>query len=340
MPLSQKSSLSPVRKPQHTLAKWVSLLLLLAVLATVYFKQQAVTDWFRLYGYSPTSTVEALATDDSFTASARHLFFINRPVIQAKEQFTNNCAQQQEQTIVLGCYHGYERGIYVLQIADDSRLSGVEQVTAAHEMLHAAYDRLSSADKKRVDAMLMDYYHNQLSDARIKSTITAYKTSEPDAVIDEMHSIFGTEITQLPQPLEDYYSRYFANRHKVVSYAAGYQAEFTRREQQVAADDVRLASLKKTIDSNEVLLRTQAVTLNARAAQMDQLRRSGQTDAYNAQVTPFNKTVDSYNRLVEATKSDIVTYNALVSQRNALAEEQQQLTSELSGNSVSTIPNQ
>lgn len=327
-------------RPKRRLRSWLTLLILIGLLLFVYVHMQAISDWFRLYGYTPNTAVTTLARDDTFTPQAQHLYNINRPVILAKNQFTPKCAQQQEQTIVLGCYHGYERGIFVLQIASDSRLNGVEQVTAAHEMLHAAYDRLSSSEKKSVDAMLLDYYHHGLTDDRVKATIAAYKTSEPDAVVNEMHSVFGTEVAQLPAPLEQYYSRYFTNRLRVTSYAAGYQAEFTRRQQLVAADDVKLASLKKTIDTNQATLNTQAAALNARAQQMNQLRSSGQTAAYNAQVASFNADVNSYNALVSSTKAEIADYNALVEQRNALALEQQQLTSELSGNGVSTISKQ
>jgi hypothetical protein len=319
---------------------WLVLLVLVAAWLLTFGHMQAVGDWFRQLGYTPSSTVSALATDDSFTPAAQHLYAINRPTILPKGQFSAKCANHQEQTIVLGCYHGYERGIYVLQIAADSRLKGVEQVTAAHEMLHAAYDRLSGAEQKWVDAMLLDYYEHDLTDMRIKQTIAAYKHSEPDAVVNEMYSVFGTEVANLPAPLEHYYKRYFADRQKVAAYAAGYQAEFISRQQQVVADDAKLASLKKTIVVNEATLKAQSVQLHSRAQQMNQLRSSGQTDAYNAEVTSFNTAVDAYNKLAATTKSQIAEYNQLVEQRNALALEQQQLANELSGNGVSTISNQ
>ncbi len=59
-----------------------------------------------------------------------------------------------------------------------------------------------------------------------------------------MHSIFGTEVQTLPPDLETYYSQYFKNRSSVVGLSARYQAEFTSRKDQVAADDARLKSLK------------------------------------------------------------------------------------------------
>jgi hypothetical protein len=327
-------------RSKHTVRKFLALLIILAAALLVYGHLQAIGDWFRQYGYTPTSSVAALAADDTFTTTARHLYVINRPAIFEKSQFAAKCARHQEQTIVLGCYHGYERGIFILQIASDSRLQGVEQVTAAHEMLHAAYDRLTGKERTTVDAMLTDYYRHGLDDERIKATITAYKQSEPNDLVNEMHSIFGTEVAKLPAPLEQYYQRYFSDRQKVVNFAAGYQAEFTRRQQEVAADDARLADLKKTIEANQATLNTQAAQLNSRADHMNQFRSSGQTEAYNAQVASFNAAVNSYNQLVATTKAQIAQYNDLVVKRNALAEEQQQLTSELSGNGVSTLPKQ
>lgn len=314
--------------------------MLIGVLVLVFSRQQAIADWLRLYGYQPSTGVSALARDDTFTPRAEHLYLINRPTILAKQQFAAKCSNQQEQTIVLGCYHGYERGIYVLRIADDSRLNGVEQVTAAHEMLHAAYDRLSSSEKQKVDGMLQDYYNHDLQDQRIKDTIAAYKKTEPDALVNEMHSIFGTEIASLPAPLEAYYKQYFTNRSVIAGYAAKYQAEFTQRQQQVAADDARLANLKATIDHNEAALKSQAAQLNSRMQQMNQLKNSGQLDAYNAAVAGFNADVNSYNTLVSTTRSQIAQYNQLLSERNAIALEQQQLTSELSGDGVTTLPKQ
>ena len=333
-------TVQPWARGARKLRSLIVLLFLFVALVTVYSNAQSIGDWFRAYGYQPTSVVSGLASDDTFTPLARHLYYINRPAILAKDQFTTRCAQKQEQTIVLGCYHGYERGIYLLQIAADSRLQGVEQVTAAHETLHAAYDRLSASERKQVDGWLTDYYEHGLTDERIKATIAAYKISEPDAVPNEMHSVFGTEVGSLPVPLERYYQRYFTHRQTIVDYATGYQAEFTKRQHQVAADDARLAALKKIIVANQEKLAVEAARLNAQAQQMNQLKSSGQTAAYNAQVNSFNASVNDYNDLVRATRAEIAEYNRLVEERNALAAEQQELASELSGNGVSTIPNQ
>ena len=66
---------------------------------------------------------------------------------------------------MLGCYI-LNKGIYVYDITDD-RLAGVRQVTTAHEMLHAAYDRLSVKERAQVDAMTAAAYE-KLDNIRIK----------------------------------------------------------------------------------------------------------------------------------------------------------------------------
>ena len=71
---------------------------------------------------------------------------------------------------MLGCYHSNQDGIFLYNV-QDARLAGVQQVTAAHEMLHAAYDRLSTKDKNYVDGLLMDYLQERPQDQRIIDTM-------------------------------------------------------------------------------------------------------------------------------------------------------------------------
>jgi hypothetical protein len=300
-------------------------------------RHQQLTDAIRLHGYTPTSEIESIATSDAFTPAATHLFYINRPIVVAKSGFSRYCNVQSERTIVLGCYHGVQNGIYILRVAGDSRLDGVMQVTSAHEMLHAAYDRLSAEDRKQVDGWLQDYYKNDLKDERIKATIDAYKHSEPDAVVNEMHSIFGTELTALPPNLEHYYARYFTDRQKVTVSAGKYQGEFIQRQTAVKAYDAQLSVLKAKVTENEATLKLQAEQLKSDAADMNQLRQNGQNTAYNARVDSYNSSVATYNTLVSQTRSMIEQYNQLVTKRNAVALEQQQLTKELSGENIQSV---
>lgn len=333
--------LSPTNN-KHYLKKTIQAVLLIAwigLLGWVVLNRQALVDWWLLRDYQAPAAVAALAGDDTMTDYGRKVFYVNKPAIQDRQQFFENCPESGgEQTIVLGCYHAGQGGIYILNV-NDPRLEGVKKVTAAHEMLHAAYDRLSSSERKRVDSMLQSYYQNGLRDERVKKTVDAYKQTEPHDVVNEMHSIFGTEIGGLPADLEDYYRQYFDNRAAVVSFAANYQAEFTSRRQQVERYDEQLAGMKNQIDNLEADLKAKQSRLNSEQARLENLRKTDQIAAYNAGVAGYNALIDSYNAEVGQIKALINRYNALVAERNQVALEEGQLVKELSGDNVDTINN-
>jgi hypothetical protein len=300
------------------------LLVILVGLLLVYIKHQDVFDWIKLRSYTAPAAVAQLATDDTLTPYARKVFYVNAPALEGKTDFAQ-CKIGGEQTIVLGCYHGNQNGIYLLQVTD-SRLDGVEQVTAAHEMLHAAYDRLSSSERKRIDSQLRDYYNHQLTDERVRKTIENYRSFEPDELTNEMHSIFGSEVATLPPALEQYYQRYFTDRSQVVAFAAQYENEFTSRQQAIKSDDTQLTALKTQIDSLKADMSTRQKDLEASSTRLQQEKADGNIGAYNAGVPVYNAKVNSYNAEIEQTRALIAQYNNLVAKRNAIVLEAQQLT--------------
>ncbi len=314
-----------------TFKRLISALLILAIIAlpfVAWWRAQAIEDWWKLRNYTPPSDIAALAQRDTMTPDAVHDFYVNHPqLVKGVTSFRQDCPEA-EQAIVLGCYHPVQKGIYVY-VVDDSRLAGVEEVTAAHEMLHAAYDRLSNKDRNYVDGLLEDYYQHDLTDQRIKDEINSYKKTEPNDVVNEMHSVFGTEAGNLPTPLENYYKRYFINRSVIVAFASNYQGEFTTRVAQIDADDEKLSDLKNQITKEEQSLQQQLDQINADRNRLDQLRSSGQIDQYNASVASFNAEVDAYNAGVQKLQSDISDYNALVNSRNSLAAELRELDSSI-----------
>jgi hypothetical protein len=281
----------------------------------------AIEDWLKLRNYTPPTAVAALAGEDAMTDYARHVFYVNHPQLENNVSlFRQKCALA-EKTIVLGCYHSNQRGIDVYDVKD-SRLNGVQEVTAAHEMLHAAYDRLSSSERKKVDAMMVNFYNNGLNDERVKKTIDSYKKTEPDDVVNEMHSVFGTEVANLPAPMEAYYKKYFIDRAKVTAFEASYEGEFTNRLAQIDADDQTLAGLKSSIEDQERSLESQLQSLQSDRSRVESSGSQAEVNSYNARVS-------SYNSAVRRLQSDIAEYNNLVKERNAIAAELKSLQSSL-----------
>lgn len=309
---------------------------LLLVMGAIFVERQAVGDWLRLVGYTPPAAVSALASDDTMTAAAKNLFYVNHPDITTGQNFTTHCPAGTEKTVVLGCYVGNDNGIYIYEVSDP-RLNGVEQVTAAHEMLHAAYRRLSASERTKVNAMLEDFYAHGLHDDRIKTTIDAYRSSEPHDIDNEMHSIFGSEVPDLPPALEAYYRQYFTNRMAVTDYTAAYQAEFTGRQAQVAAYDATLKGLKQQIDSDKATQQQQQTNLDQLKTNLKTDQAQGDIAAYNADARSYNQLAGSYNQLIDTLSSEISRYNQIVDQRNAVVLEEQQLIQAISPEPASPV---
>ncbi|HEX8226496.1 MAG TPA: hypothetical protein VF572_01350 [Candidatus Saccharimonadales bacterium] len=306
-----------MRKRFNLKIRWPFLALVFLVLLAVW-QYQAIHDWVRLSNYSPPASVSQLADDITATPEARKLFYVNHPAIEDRESFGRACSARGEHTIVLGCYHPVDRGIFIFHVSDD-RLNGVDQVTAAHEVLHAAYDRLTPREQKKVDGMLNDYFKNHLYDERVKSIVASYQKTEPNDVVNEMHSIFGTEIAVLPAELETYYRRYFQDRGKVVQFAASYQQEFTSRQSRVSTFDTTLRSMKQQIDDNTARLDDEENQIASLRTRLESERNAGNYEAYNTSVPVYNNRIESYNQLIASTRTLIADYNRMVNERNQLA---------------------
>lgn len=309
----------------HRTRKLVGILVVVAILSLpliALIKRQDIFDWWRLRGYVPTQEVANLATNTSMNAFGRKLFYVNHPKVDNLAAFRVHCTDS-EASIVLGCYRA-NTGIFIYDV-NDVRLDGIQEVTAAHEMLHAGYDRLSNTERQRVDALTAQAFA-ALNDERIKSTVEQYRQKDPSIVPNELHSILATEVKDLPAELETYYQKYFTDRARVVALSKQYETEFTKRKNRVDAYDTQLASLKADIESSEKLLNDQLKDLKNSRTELENLLSSGQRDQYNASVPGFNASVSNYNQLVRGVQAQITQYNQLVIERNELAKEIRDLT--------------
>lgn len=296
-------------------------LMLLAVAAFGWMQRDALFDAWRLRNYTPSAEIVALADTTTMNDKARRLFYVYQPSLDDRASFNTNCSNS-EQTIVLGCYIQHQ-GIYLYNVSDE-RLNGVIEVTAAHELLHAAYDRLSSKERAKIDQMTQQVAET-ITDERLKSTIENYRMKDPTIVPNELHSILATEVRELPSELETYYQKYFANRGKIVDLADSYKQAFNEREDQVKRIDSQLVTLKQQIDELNGSLEVQQTELRSRLGDMQSKRNSGNVDAYNDAVPAYNAAVVSYNAAVNRQKQLVSQYNSLVEQRNDLATEENEL---------------
>jgi hypothetical protein len=311
----------------------VALLLLLVGIVWLGVHHDQASDWLLTRGYHPSAAIDKMATEDTMTPYARQLFFVNKPKVEDRDEFNKHCSNASDQVSVLGCYTGNRQGIYVYNVTE-SQLDGIQQVTAAHEMLHQAYDRLSGKERTALDKQL-EAYAKTITDPVLLSKIATYKQTEPHDVVNEYHSLFGTEVRDLPSGLENYYKRYFAKRSAVVDQHDRYQSVFNERTQQIAAYDVQLSDMKKQLEADKSEIATEEAALKARRAQMDAWLASNNIASYNAAVPGFNQQVNDYKALVSAANTRIHQYNEIIDARNKIAVEEQRLQSAIDSHASS-----
>jgi len=320
--------------PKRAVKFFLTIIFLFGGLLVVYFNRYAIYDWERLYNYHAPQAIAALADQTMMSSKAREIFYATYPQINDKTNFNANC-NVTEQTIVLGCFTSGKIFIYNVNNAE---LNGVQQVTAAHEMLHAVYVRLSPSEKKRIDGLL-ELAFKKINNPELNQTMASYQKTEPGEQDNELHSILATEYENLGTDLETYYRQYFANRAQVVAYANQYKEVFQNIKNQVANDDAELAIEKTKITNLEATLSAEYSDLQSQKINLQNAIKTLPAYEYNAQVADYNSRVDQYNAQVATLKSYIATYNNLVEQRNALAVQQQGLANSLNSNTPTVTTN-
>lgn len=315
-----------------SISKLVLSTLLIVGAVWVVLNRQLVIDQIQLMGYAPTAEVTALADNTQLQQHGRNLFYASDPKVQNGADFNASCSLH-EQTIVLGCYKSQRIYLYNIQ---DQRFNGIKEVTAAHEMLHAAYERLSESERRDVDRMLKPVVDG-MTDPRILELIDLYEKTEPGEKYNEMHSILGTEYATLTPELEAYYQKYFKDRSVVVRYAGQYQAVFTDSRNKIEEYDRQLGVLKPQIDrQNETLQRLQ-VELQSESDQLSAYRASGQIQQYNQRVPGYNARVSEFNALVELTRSQVAQHNSIVEARNQQVAAQANLYESIDSNKYQSV---
>ena len=237
----------------------VSLALLLGAL-TIFANRQQLLDQVVVAQYHPSPAIAAISERAALSDKGEFTFYASQPQLLGRGSFNDACrSQATEHTAVLGCYSGNR--IFLFDINSD-KLDGIKEVTAAHEMLHAAYQRLSTKEKQRVDALIEKQSFGADAE-RINTLLAEYAKSEPGERLNELHSILGSEVRTLNPELEAYYRQYFSDRSALVSLSEQYQSVFadlkTRQDGLVAelnglADEIdrRSSTYRRSLQVLEV----------------------------------------------------------------------------------------
>jgi uncharacterized protein YdcH (DUF465 family) len=312
----------------YSLRKVIGLLPLPLALLGWTWQGENIRENVQLSKYQASPEITQLAVDTKMSETGRKIFYLNTPTIEEKKSGLNLCKKEgaKEKTVILGCYVS-NRGIFIQKV-NDKRLAGIMQVTAAHEMLHSAYHRLSTDDRKQVDQELTKFFE-KLNNQRLKKLIAIYRKQDPKVVPNELHSILGTEVSNLGPFLENYYQRYFSDRSAVVNYAQKYESTFTNLLRQSEELDRQMTAMKPELNRLEASTKQQSSSIEQQRSELKRLQDSHKTSEYNSRVASFNRQVDSYNQQVNRLRQKVAAYNKLVKTYNSVSTEEKSLNESL-----------
>ncbi len=290
----------------------------------LYLNRQYVKDYAVVRTTDVSTPASAIADELKLTDRGTFLYDASQTELQDAQTFNQSCSGIEKQAVILGCYNAQR--IYIYNIKD-KKLTGVREVTAAHELLHAAYERLSPRDRATVDELLQAQL-KKTTDKDVLETIRLYKGADQSTLLNEIHSIFGTELGSLSPELENYYKRYFTQRSLVVAYAKKYRSVFKKLEAAAATQRAQLAEKQQTKEAYEVQLKSLTSQIQAQQQTMTQLRNTD-VQAYNALVPGYNQLVNNYNSQVQVYRTLIDEMNALITALNSNITQLNNLTKKL-----------
>lgn len=272
--------------------------------------------------------VAAIAEATGMSFDGELVYRASRPAIEDDDTFNDHCAL--EGGAVLGCYAAGT--IYVYAVTD-TRLAGTVEVTAAHEMLHAAYERLPRDERDAVDALVAAYVEGLPEDDETFQDLELYA---PAQHADEWHSRLATEYAQLTPELEAHYARWFDDRAKVVALHEQATALFRELQAQIEALVAEIDALDPVLDARIAAYEAAIAAYNADVDDFNARADSGafasqaQFDRERAVLVGRGADLDAEFAALDA---EIARYNDLVAQLTALDADYADLYSALDSGS-------
>lgn len=267
-------------------------ILILAVLVLTAWIVRCPELWDFWKGVAYTPTTEALEIRDALelTNKGRRIFNATQLSVEDRESFNEHCQSYDEEISLLGCYT--DGKIYIYEITEP-QLVTANKVTAAHELLHAAWERMGGGEQRRLLSLLEAVYQDNRE--WFDEELAAYSEDERT---EEIYTRAATKLVTVPEELERHYAGYFRNRGQIVAYYQQYEAPF-------------------------VLLRTELEQLETQIEQISAEIGQERTD-YTKSAENLDTEIDRFNSCAE-TAGCFQSQAEFQRQRNALMAERTRL---------------
>lgn len=211
--------------------------------AYAFWQSRFFQDFWKATQYSEPVRVSTIREELELTDKGERIFLATQPSIEEAESFNEHCNSHEVEVSLLGCYTGDQMYIYEVQLEE---LKDSNKVTAAHELLHAVWARMSKSERMEVEHWL-----RYIKRSQPEWTKEELKLYDEDAQMEELYARVGTKLRDLPEELEKHYSKYFQNRAKIVDFYESYQAPFQELQEKNKALYEKVLRLSQEIDEGK-----------------------------------------------------------------------------------------
>lgn len=310
-------------KVGRTIAAIAVVLFAIGIVLFALFNRQWISDEIAYLTYHPSAQMQEFATRSSMNQEGKFLFYASHPVLEDAAQFNKSCPSHSQTMAILGCYDG--QTIYIYNITN-SQLDGIREETAAYEMLHAAYKRLSPSDRAHLDTLIEAEYAKQAT-SETNASVAYFAKYEPGQRDDELFSVIATQFSSISPQLEAYYSRYFTNRQALVALYQKYSSVFTSLQNQTTSLYNSLTALNTKINNDTADYNAASSQLNNDIARFNQQAQSGtmSQSQYDQQRAALENRIAALNGERTSINNEVATYNSELEQYNAIALQYQKL---------------
>lgn len=291
-----------------TVVAFIVSVALISAATWAIINRQYVRDVVTVLRFQPSAQIEAINERVAFTEEGTFSFYSGEPVIAGADTFNQDCPRQEPDSPILGCYAN--GNIYVFDITNP-QLDGMEEVTAAHEMLHVVWDRMDMEEQVRIGTLLTAAYERGASD-ELKERFSYYERSEPDQLMNELHSIIPTELEDIGPELEAYYAQYFSDRAAVVGLHLQYSTVFSELRAQTDTLYAELSALSAEIDTDVKTYEAAVAQLTADMQSFNQRAAAGSfssTGQFNAERNTLLSRSAAINAQYDAINQKVAVYN-------------------------------
>ncbi len=298
--------------------------------ATVAFLNESlIRDKIKALRFTPSAELIGIENNLGLTSKATTIFRATSPSLDSSIEFNEHCSSHDINTAVLGCYDDDRIFIYKVQTQE---LDGIIESTAAHELLHAVWYRLSNVEKS---ALINDLEKTYQENCDLLCDILA---EYPEADFSsELYARVGTEVKNLPESLSTHYRQYFNDQTAVVDFYNSYVEVFTainKKNDNLYAkivsikDDLEKLSSEYAVEYSNYISAVETFNNCAKTAgcfneKTFTTRRKELLAAYNQLSIKYNlinQTIVSYNDAVEQYNNNILYGERLEQAINSNAE--------------------